>query len=89
MKVMASLLDHYMQEMAESIVKAEKSEQTYKALVACYADTFGPGVTADYKAADDVRLQTAISDGAYYRDRSQTYALGAIALMLHEQQEKK
>lgn len=87
MRVMATLLDHYLQEMAESIVKAEKAEASYAAITNAYTEQFGPGVTADYKAADDPLLRQAIGDGSYYRDRGQTYALGAIALILDKQRE--
>lgn len=85
MKRMASLLDHYLQEMAESIVKVEKSEETFRAVVAGYEHAHGPGVVADYKAADDVRLRTAVGDGAFYRSRASMYASAATALMLDSQ----
>ncbi len=41
------------------------------------------------KASDDVRLRAAIGDGVFYRDRAQMFALGAIALMLHEQRQEE
>lgn len=85
MKVMASLLDHYMQEMAQSIAYVESSEGRYSAVVQAYKDKFGDNVIAEQRAATHPDLQQAVGDGSYYRDRAQTYALGAIALMLHEQ----
>ena len=79
-----SLLNHYMWSMAKCITGFENTETIYKAVVKEYEAKHGPGVTADYAAADDPRLRQAIGDGGWYRDKAQTYALGAIALMLHK-----
>jgi hypothetical protein len=81
----ATLLDHYLWHMADSIAKVEDSEDVYAAVVQAHHDKFGAGVIADQKAATHPDLQQAVGDGGFYRDRAQTYALGAIALMLHEQ----
>ena len=88
MKRMATPLDHCLQQMTESIVNAERSEQTYREIVAEYVAACGPGVTADYRAADDPRLRTAIGDGAFYRSKATMYATAATALMLHKPWEK-
>jgi hypothetical protein len=81
----ATLLDHYLWHMCDSIRSFERTEVDYKAVIEEYERRHGPSVTADYAAADDPRFRQAIGDGAWYRDRSRTFALGAIALMLHEQ----
>lgn len=88
MKVMASLVDQYIEEMHESIRQVKASERTFAAVVACYQDKYGKTVTADYKAADDPRLRTAVGDGAYYRSRATMYASAATALMLDEQRKR-
>lgn len=89
MKVMATLLDHYMEEMAQSIAYVESSEGRYAGVVQAYKAKFGDNVIAEQRAASHPDLLQAIGDGSYYRDRAQTYALGAIALMLHEQRGDK
>lgn len=83
-----SRIDHYLTEMHASIAQAEQSEHTYAAVVDCYADKYGPGVTADFKAASDPRLQKAIGDGVYYRDRATMYATAAVAAQMDEQRQR-
>lgn len=85
---MATLVDHYLQEMAESIVKVEESERIYRDVVALYQYAYGETVTADYKAADDPRLRQAVGDGAFYRSRATMYATAAVAVQLDEQRKR-
>jgi hypothetical protein len=84
-----NMIDRYVFRACEAIHNAEKTEVTYKNITEEYETKHGKGVTADYAAADDPRLRQAIGDGAWYRDKARTYALGAIALMLHEQRQEK
>lgn len=85
---MATLVDHYLQEMAVSIRKVEVSEQDYKSVIDEYQASHGETVTADYLAADDPRLRTAVGDGAYYRSRATMYATAAVAAQMDEQRQR-
>jgi hypothetical protein len=84
-----NMIDRYVWRACEAISNAEQSEVAYKSITGEYEAKHGPGVTADYAAADDPRLRQAIGDGSWYRSKAQTYALGAIALMLHEQRQEE
>lgn len=88
MKVMATLVDHYLQEMAESIVEVEESEAAYRAIVARHHAEFGPGILAEQKAATHPALLQAIGDGAYYRSRATMYATAAVAVQMDEQRQR-
>lgn len=79
------LVDHYLRQMAMSIQRWEGTEEQYSEVFAAYEARYGEGWIADVRGGDDARVRTARGDGGWYRDRAQTYALGAIALMLHEQ----
>lgn len=80
------LLDHYLRGMATSVQRWEASEDVYAAVVDAHKAKFPESeILAEQRAATHPDLRTAVGDGAFYRDRAQTYALGAIALMLHEQ----
>jgi hypothetical protein len=87
-RLMATLVDHYLQEMAVSIRKVEESEEMYRDVVAQYHASFDRTVTADYKAASDLRLQQAIGDGAFYRSRATMYATAAVAVQMDEQRQR-
>jgi hypothetical protein len=87
-RLMATLADHYLQEMAVSIRKVEVSEQDYKSVIDEYQAVHGETVTADYKAASDQRLQQAIGDGAFYRSRATMYATAAVAVQMDEQRQR-
>ena len=88
MKVMATLVDHYLQEMAESIVEVEESEAAYRACVQRHRDEFGPGILAEQKAATHPAVLKAIGDGAFYRSRATMYAAAATAILLDEQRKR-
>lgn len=83
MKVMASLTDHYLQQMAESIVASEESEQLYRDTVQRHRDELKVSpIIAEQRAASHPLVQQAIGDGAYYRSRATMYATAAVAAML-------
>jgi len=85
-----SLLNHYMWSMAKAIKAFEDAEATYSRVVEEHVASFpGSRVIAEQRAATHPDVQQAIADGNWHRQRAQTWALGAIALMLHEQREKK
>jgi hypothetical protein len=85
---MASLIDHYLQEMAVSVVDAEESERVYREVRDEYYASFDHTVTAEFKAATDPRLQKAIGDGQYFRARATMYATAAVAVQLDEQRKR-
>lgn len=86
MKVMASLLDHYLQEMAGNVLAMEQTEVVYKRVVDAHIEQYPASrIIAEQRAATHPDVQQAVGDGAWYRDKAKVYALGAIALMLHEQ----
>lgn len=83
-----SLLNHYMWSMAKSVKAFEDSEVVYRTVVDAHIVQFpGSRIIAEQRAATHPDVQQAIADGAWHRSRAQTFALGAIALMLHEQRE--
>lgn len=80
------LLNDYLRGMATSVQRWEESEAVYTAVVDAHVERWPESrILAEQKAATHPDLMQARGDGAFYRDRAQTYALGAIALMLHEQ----
>lgn len=78
------LLNHYLRGMAKSIQGWEGTEETYSGVFDQYEAQYGKGWLADVKAGSDPQILQARGDGGWYRDRAQTYALGALVLMLHE-----
>lgn len=90
MKVMATLLDHYLQEMAGNIHAFEQTEVVYKRVVDAHVEQYPASrIIAEQRAATHPEVQQAIGDGAWHRDKAKVYALGAIALMLHEQRQEE
>lgn len=77
-------LQHYLDEVRLSIKRSEESEATYRTRVdqhIAQAATI-PGrskVDAEVRASSDAIVRGAASDGAFYRDRAQTYALAFLA----------
>lgn len=84
-----SLLNHYMWSMAKAVKAFEDTEAVYKVREKTIIARYGATVEADYKLADDSAAREAVANGAWQRDRAKTFALSAIAVMLHEQREAK
>lgn len=69
-------------EMRRSLVDLRDTEDTYRRVHAEYAaeadDTKAGRLIARQRADRDARVTTAIGLGAYYRDRTQTFALAYL-----------
>lgn len=70
--------DHFLTEWGKSIRRMETAEGRFREVQDAYSERFGAGVTAEYRAASDADLRTAVSDCAYYRDRATMYGLSAL-----------
>lgn len=81
---MSGDLARLIREHAAALAAVEKSERTYAGLVAAYQERYGRTVTADFKAADDVRLKQAIADGQYYDRKVLRYGVSIIVEVLTE-----
>ncbi len=76
-------LQHLLDEVRLSIKRSEESEATYRSRVAQHvargAEVGRSTVESEVRASSDAIVRGAASDGAYYRDRAQTYALAFLA----------
>lgn len=74
---------HLLDEVHSSIERSEKSEETYRARVDRHiaeGREAGRNVAAsEVRASTDSVVRGAASDGAFYRDRAQTYSLAFLA----------
>ncbi len=85
-----NMIDRYVWQACEEVAAMERTEAIYDTVVKAHiAQLPGSRIIAEQRAATHPDVQQAIADGAWHRSKAQTYALGAIALMLHEQRQEE
>jgi hypothetical protein len=76
-------LQHLLDEVRSSVQRSEESEETYRKRVAQHvargAEHGRTAVDSEVRASSDAIVRGAASDGSYYRDRTQMYALAFLA----------
>lgn len=79
----AQRLNHLIREHRTAVDAVEKTERTYRAVHAAYAEKYpnDPGI-AEAKGSDDIRARTAVADGAWQRDRALMYGIAALVELL-------
>jgi hypothetical protein len=76
-------LQHLLDEVRSSVQRSEVAEKTYRLRVdehiAAGAKVGRRAVDCEVRASTDAIVRGAASDGSYYRDRTQMYALAFLA----------
>jgi len=83
----AERLNHLIAEHRTCLARAEESERRYADVVAVHLARAAtvPGrsaVIAEQRAANDSRLRTAVSDGAWYRDKATMCGIAVLVELM-------